>query len=214
MNRNHITHVLNQVNHNNLTREAAIYEAAHATAIYLGNQERQLPPIFFQISISPDTYSDGNQWVAKVDGGRLIHTLPSSIAEATRDFSETQKQAYQRAFEADIINLLVGPLAEAKYIALRDHTNATLPCLNPLEPLQYYGATSDLQTVSEYLECFITEKTEQVSKIAEFFFMAFNFINNPAHWQAIVALADYILRVGKDHIDCEEAGFIIAQQTG
>ncbi|SJM93706.1 conserved hypothetical protein [Crenothrix polyspora] len=212
MNRNHITRALNQVSHNELSRETAIYEAAHATAIYLGNKQRHLPPIFFQISITHDACGMDNEWIAKIDGGRLIHTLPSSIAEATRDFTDAQKQAYQLAFEADIINLLVGPLAEAKYVALRDHTPIN-PCLIPIQPLQYYGETSDLHTVREYLECFITEKTERISKIAELFFMALSFINNPSHWQAIVALTDYILRVGKDSIDCEEAGFIITQQA-
>ncbi|SJM93573.1 hypothetical protein [Crenothrix polyspora] len=212
MNTHHTTHTLSQFSRNNINRETAIYEAAHATAIYLGNKKRQLPPIFFQISITHDMNKINQAWVAKIDGGRLIHTLPSSIAEATRDFTDTQKQAYQLAFEADIVNLLVGPLAEAKYISLRDHTPIK-PTLTSLHPLQDGDETADLQTVREYLECFFTEKTEQLSKIAELFLIALNFINNPSHWLAIVALADYIIKVGKDCIDCEEAGGVIAQQV-
>ncbi len=213
MNSNHITRSLNQfISRNDISHETAIYEAGHATAIYLGNKQRQLPPIFFQISITHDTYRMDNEWIAKVDGGRLIHTLPSSVAEATRDFTDAQKQAYRLAFEADIVNLLVGPLAEAKYVALRDHEPINLH-LVPMQALHYYGETSDLETIREYLDCFIAEKTEQITKIAELFLMALNFINNPSHWRAIVALADYILRAGKDRIDCEEAGFIIMQQA-
>ncbi|SJM93708.1 conserved hypothetical protein [Crenothrix polyspora] len=145
------------------------------------------------------------------EGGRLIHTLPLCIDEATKDFSPAQKHAYQLAFEADIVNLLVGPLAEAKYVALRDNEPIN-PRLVPVQALQYYGGTSDLKIIREYLECFITEKTERADKIAELFLIAFSFINNPANWQAIVALADYILRAGKDRIECEEAGLIISQQ--
>lgn len=212
MNSNHRTRSLNQFSRNDISLETAIYEAGHATAICLGNKQRKLPPVFFQIFITHDACRMDNEWIAKIDGGRLIHTLPSSIAEATRSFTDAQKQAYQLAFEADIVNLLVGPLAEAKYIALRDHAPIN-PCLIPLQPLQYYGETSDLHTVREYLDCFIAEKAEQIAKIAELFLTALNFINNPAHWRAIVALADYILRVGKQKIDCEEADFIIAQQV-
>jgi hypothetical protein len=211
MSSNRTTPIFNQINRHDISHETAIYEAGHATAIYLGNQLRQLPPIFFQISITHDACKMDDEWIAKIDGGRLIHTLPSSIAEATRGFTEAQKQAYRLAFEADIVNLLVGPLAEAKYVALRDHEPIN-PRLIPMQTLNYYGGTSDLQTIREYLECFIAEKTEQIAKIAELFLIALNFINNPLHWRAIVSLADYILRAGKDRIDCEEAGFVITQQ--
>ncbi|HEY5140341.1 MAG TPA: hypothetical protein VIJ25_13655, partial [Methylococcales bacterium] len=61
-----------------------------------------------------------HQYIAKLEGGRLIRTLPTSLDEATKDFSTVQRLAYERAFEADMFNLLVGPLAEAKYVAMRD----------------------------------------------------------------------------------------------
>lgn len=213
MNRNHVKHTLHQISHRGLSRESVIYEAGHATAIYLGNQQKQLPPIFFQIAITHDLHHIGSEWIAKIDGGRLIHTLPTSIEEATRNFSTLQKQAYQLAFEADIVNLLAGPLAEAKYIALCNHEPIAIPPIS-IQSLQYENAkTSDFQTICEYLECFIADKTERVAKIAELFASAFSFINNPEHWRAIMSLANYIIRTGKDRIDCEEAGFIIAQQV-
>lgn len=212
MNRNNVTSALNQISHYDLNRETAIYEAAHATAIYLGNKQRHLPPIFFQIIITHDSCNVNNAWIAKIDGGRLIHTLPSSIAEATNDFTAAQEQAYRLAFEADIVNLLVGPMAEAKYVAL--HNNEPIdPQLISVRALNYYGAASDFMIIKEYLECFITETSERATKVAELFLMAFNFINSPSNWRAIIALADYIIRADKERIDCEEAGRIISQQA-
>ena len=139
----------------------------------------------------------------KVDGGRLIHTLPSSFEEAVCDFSSAQKQAYQSAFEADIINLLVGPLAEANYVALRDNEPIN-PHLVNLDALHNYGGSSDLETINEYLDCFIATSTHREEKLSELFLAAFDFINNRSNWFAIMALADYISADSKKIIDCEE----------
>ncbi|WP_394751931.1 hypothetical protein [Crenothrix sp.] len=214
MNRKALIPTLSYISKHESNRETAIHEAGHATAIYLGNKQRQLPDIVFQIVINRKSvpYSTSllrrshHEWIAKIEGGRLIHALPSF-----KHFTAAQKYDYRDAFEADIVNLLVGPLAEAKYVALRDDEPIS-PRLIPPQALHHYGGTSDLELVREYLECFITDEAERADKIAELFLMAFNFINNPVNWAAIVALADYILRVDKDRIDCEEAGFIITQQ--
>jgi hypothetical protein len=159
MNRNHIFDKTFNPNRKEINRTVAIHEAGHAAAIYIGNKQKGLPPVYFQIFITalnnnfqaseflckPD-YKN----IAKVEGGRLIHTLPSSIEEATKGFSSAQKLAYSRAFEADMINSLVGPLAEAKYIALRDGELIN-PILVNFNALHYYGGTSDLESVNEYL---------------------------------------------------------------
>jgi hypothetical protein len=190
-----------------LSKKTAIHEAGHVAAIYLGNKEKQLPPVFFQIYIkelSSDLQSTGGLCLAKVEGGRLIHTLPSSIQEATRHFSESEKQAYRCAFEADILNFLVGPLAEAKYVALRDNELMS-PHLIDLNALQYYGGSTDLKTAHDYLDCWLTDPAQKDRKIAELFLAAYRFINDKSNWHAITALADYILISGKKIIDCEEA---------
>jgi len=36
------------INYAELSRKTAIHEAGHAAAIYLGNKQKQLPPIFFR----------------------------------------------------------------------------------------------------------------------------------------------------------------------
>ena len=215
MKRRHTSNDFYPINHAELSRKTAIHEAGHAASIYLGNKQKQLPPVFFQMFIK-DLNNDGlsnrcfckpydscNSCMTKIEGGRLIHTLPSSVAEAVSDFSATQKQAYQRAFDADIINFLVGPLAEAKYVALRDDEPIN-PHLVNLNALQYYGGSSDLETINDYLACLITDSAQREKKLSELFLAAFNFINDRSNWRAITALADYILADHKNIIDCEE----------
>jgi hypothetical protein len=203
MNRRHTPSDFNSVDYIELNKKTAIHEAAHAAAIYFGNKQKQLPPIFFQIIISDyssNSYDDG---LTKVEGGRLIHTLPSSLEEATSNFSPAQKQAYQQAFEADIINLLVGSLAEAYYVAQIDNELIN-PYLVPMTALHNYGGASDLEVVNDYLQCFIADKTEQEKKVTELFWAAFDFISNWAHWYAITALANHVLSNNKNIIDYEE----------
>jgi hypothetical protein len=197
-----------------LKKQTAIHEAGHAAAIYLGNKQKQLPPVFFQIIIQ-DIIHEG-QWpcrtspaahvmtcFAKVEGGRLIHTLPSSLAEATRRFSPDERQAYQAAFEADIVNFLAGPLAEAKYVALCDGELFN-PRLVNLEALHFYGGSADVALAREYLDCLPVDGLEKEQKITELFLAAYRFINQRSHWRAITALADFILNAGKKEISCEE----------
>ncbi len=203
------------INTAELGKKTAIHEAGHAAAIYLGNKQKQLPPIFFQIFIKklnsdsqPMTClckaSDScNHCVTKIDGGRLIHTLPSSFKEAVSDFSVGQKLAYQRAFEADIINLLVGPLAEANYVSLRDDEPINQHLVN-LHALHNYGGSSDLETINEYLDCFIADQILRENKLSGLFLAAFDFINNQSNWHAIMALANHILADSKNIISCEE----------
>jgi hypothetical protein len=203
MKRRHTSSDFNPVDYIELSRKTAIHEAGHAAAIHFGNRQKQLPPVFFRIVINDYLYGSDDSCITKVDGGRLIHTLPSSIKEACRNFSFTQKYAYQQAFEADIINLLVGSLAEANYIAQRDNEIIS-PSLVPLNALHNYGGASDLEIVNEYLQCFSVNQIQQEKKITELFSAAFDFINEWSHWYAIIALADYILENDKNIIDYEE----------
>lgn len=209
MNRSYLTQaVYTQSSFKELSRKTAIHEAGHAAAIYLRNREKQLPPVYFQIFIA-DTGTKrqksktGNYWFAKVQGGRLIHTLPDSLEEATRDFSPEQKQAYIEAFEADMVNLLVGPLAEANYVALRDDEIINSRLVD-LKALHNYGGTADLQVIDDYLNCWTADAMLREMKMAELFALAFDFINQRANWRAINALANAILANTKQLLDCEE----------
>jgi hypothetical protein len=193
-----------------LQRQVAFHEAGHATSIYFGNPQKQLPPIFFQIYInqhdtsqldkaeqSPETINDTT--ITKIEGGRLIHTLPSSVDLAVSDFSPKQKQAYLAAFNADIINLLAGPLSEANYVALRDNEPIN-PYLVNLDALHFYGGSSDLETINDYLNCLELTEVQRNTKLSTLFLESFAFIKDKENWKAISGLAEYILSSRKNII--------------
>jgi hypothetical protein len=194
-----------------LQRQVAFHEAGHATSIYFGNHQRQLPPIFFQIYInprqdtcqldkaeqSPETIND--TYITKIEGGRLIHTLPCSVGIAVSEFSLIQKQAYLAAFNADIINLLAGPLSEANYVALRDNEPIN-PYLVNLDALHFYGGSSDLETINDYLNCLELTQAQRSAKLSTLFLESFAFIKDKENWKAISGLAEYILSSKKNII--------------
>ena len=214
MKRNYQTDVSCPISDQDLIRQIAFHEAGHAGAIYLYNKQKQLPPVFFQITIKAldrqkDSYLNTcsltyDHFAAVVEGGRLIHSLPVAFIESAHYFSVAEQDAYQTAFEADMINFLIGPLAEAKHVALRDNEQFNAQLVN-VNALRYYGGTSDLEKVYEYLDTFIAARSRHEEKIGELFNKAFEFINLPTHWKAIERLADYILNNKENIISCEEA---------
>jgi hypothetical protein len=216
MNYNHnavISHTMYPVQ---VGKRNAYHQAGHAAAIYLGNQHKQLPAVHFQVIIKPQEHDSGqpsrtmrlsHRYAAKVEGGRLIQNLPLSFAEAARYLSQSEQEQYRCAFEADVINLLAGPLAEAKYVALRDDEvfNANLVYLGALK---FYGGNATLDIITEYMECFIPDRTERKQKLAELFLAAYSFVNKRSSWSAITTLAEFILDANKVEpkgiIPCED----------
>lgn len=200
-------------------QRVAFHEAGHAAGIYLNNKARQLPPIFFRIvfkemrdiSATDVRYHQTahDDCIARVEGGRLIELLPTSVDNLLRDLTQHNDviallaRDYKRAFEADIINLLIGPLAEAKHVADTDGELFNQKLVNLLA-LKNYGGRSDLALVNEYLQSYSTDKQQQNEKLAELFTLAFDFINNTKNWAAISKLANYILASNKNTIHCEE----------
>lgn len=202
---------------NVVMKKIAIHEAGHAAAILLGNQQKGLPDLNFQITIqpfrhdlksveSPDTLPEG--YISKIEGGRLIHTLPSSYHEATKNMSIADREAYERACDADIINLFAGPLAEAKYVALCDGEPISPQLIN-IDALHNYGGSSDLEIVNRYVKCFEIDDIWRKKKIKDLFLMAFRFINDKSNWLAVSRLADYILSVEKNIIEFNEIKAVI-----
>lgn len=200
-----------------LILQTAFHEAGHAAAIHLSNRQKQLPPVHFQISLAGFCAMPGQirqasaklqtRWIATVEGGHLIHSLPVATIENDRYFSDQESDDYQLAYEADIINLLAGPLAEAKYVAERDNELINARLVN-VDSLKYYGGTSDLEKVDEYLDCLVASKRRR-EKLHELFLAAFQFIADAAHWRAITDLARYIVHSDQDVIDCTEASSVL-----
>lgn len=182
-----------------LQQQVAFHEAGHAVAIYLRNQQCNLPPVFFQITLRDSQGLHGNEPWAKVEGGRLIQNLPHSLMH----FSTADQQAYLWAFEADMVNLLAGPLAEAKYVALRDGEAINRQLIN-VEALRFYGGAADVALVQEYIDCFTHTMAQGSEKIAQILLEAFNFIEDPLYWQVIEHLARYIIASNKQILGCAE----------
>jgi len=214
MKRNYPIAAINSILDQDLIKQIIFHEAGHAAAIYLYNKQKQLPPVYFQITIKKTDHFLANPFANKavtrdhfvvvVEGGCLIHSLPITLIESANYFSVNEKDTYRTAFEADMINLLVGPLAEAKYVALHDNEYFSKNLIN-VNALHNYGGTSDLEKVYDYLENFISDNSLHEEKMAELFNKAFQFIDSPVYWKAIEHLAGYILDNAKNTISCEEA---------
>jgi hypothetical protein len=207
MKRKHTPNDFDAIDCIELSKKTAIHEAGHAAAVYFGNKQKQLPPVFFQI-IMKNCSCNHDNCMTKIEGGRLIHTLPVSVEQANNQSFIEQKHVYQQAFEADITNLLVGSLAEAHYVAHRDNELIS-PLLVPLNVLHNYGGASDLEVVNDYLQCFVPNEQQQKEKVNELFLAAFDFINDYSHWYAITALAEHILKNNNSIIDYTEVTTVL-----
>ncbi len=195
-------------------KRSAYHQAGYAAAIYLGNKHKSLPAVHFQIVIKPPVdgvagqsgpiYGEKGKRMVKVTGGRLIQSLPVFEADAMVDLTRSEREECRLAYEADIVNILVGPLAEAKYVAMRDNKIFN-PNVIYSGALKFYGGRADLDAVNEYLDCIVSQGEQRDHKLAELFLAAYSFVNNPSHWQSITVLANAILLHSKESFDCNEA---------
>lgn len=208
-------------------KRIAFHEAGHAAGIHLNNKARNLPPIFFKIMFKDmNEASDAevmayqtihDDCIARVEGGRLIELLPPSLDSLVHELAEQNSvevdqliQDYMAAFEADVVNLLIGPLAEAKHVADTDDELFNHRLVN-LQALKNYGGSSDIVLANEYLQSYSADKQQREEKLSELFTVAFNFVNNEANWAAISQLADYVLGSNKNTIHCEEIVTLLDQ---
>ncbi len=101
-------------------------------------------------------------------------------------------------------------MAEARHIAYIDDELFSRKLFN-MNALTYYGGSSDVALVNEYLQSFSSDKQKKDEKLDELFTQAFDFVNNDANWQAISRLVDYILDCSKNIIYCEEIVLLLDQ---
>jgi hypothetical protein len=204
---------LNKISPMRVSKRNAYHQAGYTVSIYLGNKQKKLPAVHFQIAISSPrqepvisrrTVRLPVKQTVKLEGGRLIESLPYSYDAAVKRLSPCQKQQCQDAFEADVINILTGSLAEAKYVALRDGEvfNANLVYLGAL---RFYGGSMDLQLINEYMACLMPDDPQkQQSRLAELFLQAYSFINDKKNWFIIANLAETLTNFPKDLYTCDE----------
>lgn len=206
MQRNYQPAYSNVQNNQELIKQTAFHEAGHASSIYLGNKQKKLPPVFFQIQIR----NTDCQLSAKVIDGRLIQNLPIAGLEGIKIQSYQERIKYQCAYEADVVHLLVGPLAEAKYVSQRDGEEFNFNLLNT-NALKFYGGSSDVEKANAYLKYFMSTEAIREEKMLELFLQAFQFIENNSNWGSICNLANTILHSEKESLSCEEAIEVINQ---
>lgn len=198
------------LNGTELITQLAFHEAGHAAAIYIRNRYHSLPPVNFHISLSgvKGQHATKNRPLplanqvlqAKLENGLLIN----NPAFSEGGVSVQAMSAYRQACEGDVINLLAGPLAEAKHIAQRDGEYFNHHLVN-FEALKNYGGASDQRKVEEYIESFGLSPLRKAEKLRELHTASYQFINQAHHWCAITRLAEHILGSEKDAIVCEEA---------
>lgn len=196
-----------------ILKRSAYHAAGYAASIYLGNERKGLSPVFFRIVKAPlknessvvrYIHGDQDNLIAKVEGGRLIDTLPYPPAETSGNVAGGQEIFYEKAFDADIANILAGPLAEAKYVAHRDDETITARLVN-LKALTSYNGASEVDLVSRYFECINLPADEKERKIVNIYFDTFSFLSEYGNWAAISRLADHILSSDKAVIEADEA---------
>ena len=203
MERNYHSTTSAYIHPDELHLRTAFHEAGHAAAIHLRNRQKQLPPVFFEIEVKRP--SENNPcFQAKVIDGNLIQNLPIAVVESLSTLASHEQHSCQRAYEADVVNLLVGPLAEAKYVSIRDDEVFNLDLVN-FDALHNYGGYNDLEKAQSYLEYFIASKSQRQEKMQELLGEAFQFIDNARYWKCILNLAHFILDSEQETITCDEA---------
>jgi len=191
-------------------KRTAYHEAGHAIAILVNSEPKQLPPIFFRINLhdsalnsTADTYM-GLSYGAEIEYGRFIEHVPESLDCFIENIENSHmKGSFFTAFVADIVNLLIGPLAEAKYTAISDGEVFNKNLITP-SALHNYGGSSDLALINEYLDCFSSDKNEQTHLLAELLIQAFDFVDNAENWRKIRLLAQHIINKDIKTIDYNE----------
>ena len=91
-----------------------------------------------------------------VEGGCLIQGLSVGLIECTNYFSLDEQDTSRTAFEADMINLLVGSLAEAKHAVLHNNECFSKNLIN-IKALYNFGGAADLKKVYDSLESIISD---------------------------------------------------------
>ncbi len=219
MQRNYQVNDFTNFNQQELRQRIAYHEAGHATAIYLYNKLHALPPIFFQINLKPDNGLDRDALsftpegiAAKVEGGYLVRDLHLSFERLQDSMSETEILEYQKALDADMINLLAGAIAEAHYLSVRDGELLNANLLS-IDALRRYGGDSDLIRIDDYLRYLPENKVSKQQKLAALLLQSFEFMMQPKIWKAVNAVAKFILESKKQIICCEEVFEVIDRVT-
>ena len=214
MEREYGTHTFESIKHQALMEQRAFHEAGHVTALYRCKKHNNFPDSFFpddikllcsnkRLSTNLFQYKHG-KIALPISGERNIIPPPVSLIETRKLKPLFDKNTYQPAYKANIINLLAGPLAEAKHISLRDDESFNAHLIH-VNALNFYSGAFDLENAYVHLDNFINVPEMSHEVMSELFNRAFAFIDAPVNWKAIASLAGYILKNNKKTISCAKA---------
>ncbi|MCF7971842.1 MAG: hypothetical protein K9L22_11855 [Methylococcaceae bacterium] len=199
----------------------AYHEAGHAIAIMLNNKDTQLPPLFFRINIHDAAHAPlsetetpplmENYYSAEIEGGRFIEHLPDALNTFLNDLDQGKPHyAFFNALMADMLNLIIGPLAEAKHVAMNDGEVFNNQLIS-LDALHNYGGSADLKLLYAYLDCLADSRLDQDQLLTDLLIQAFDFISNVSHWSKITLLARHIVDQKTTTIDYNEITSLLSQ---
>lgn len=206
MYRHHYSEQSSQKNINEIDKQIAFHEAGHAAAIYLRNNFKQLPSINFEIHINKSK-QESSGFSAQVVNGLLVQDLPQVILDNLAELNSDDHHSYQQAYEADVVNLLAGPIAEAKYVSIRDDEILNKNLLT-IQALYNYGGHKDLERAYSHLMLFIANHRQREAIMRELFLEAFSFVNNADNWQYIEDLANFILNSKQDTLSSDDVNSV------
>ena len=65
MKRNNLTDAISPILDQDLIKQIVFHEAGHAAAIHLYNKQKQLPPVYFQITIKKTDHTQANPFASR-----------------------------------------------------------------------------------------------------------------------------------------------------
>ncbi|MCX7088815.1 MAG: hypothetical protein NTV00_12290 [Methylococcales bacterium] len=202
-------------------QRSAYHEAGHAVAIHFNDRLKKLPPVFLKsildnldstVSSTPSTGL--YDCIVGTKGGRLIPDVyaDDSLSSGCRDtLIGRLTEGYRLVFEADIVNLLIGPVAEAKFVAGLDNEVFNQE-LFTVKSLKNYGGEADLAIANDYLQHYSVDPYEREEWMRQFLIQAFYFVDDSENWKAIAELGCYILASHEQVLSCEDLAAVLDNQ--
>lgn len=176
----------------------AFHIAGHVAAMYLHNQHKSFPPIFFHTA-NDSLKENGHSASYRKIHNAFIFSIECGLVSIIAD---AKKQSTVK-LEQDVLMLLAGPLAEARYVHSHDNEPLTRHLVNP-DAVHYYGGSSDLVLAHECLERLPLAESARKKKLTDLFSQTFDFVSDADHWRLISRMARYIDRSDKSVISYQE----------
>lgn len=199
----------------------AFHQAGHMAGFHLNNSGKNFSTVNFRVAL---IFKDSAQErlihhqmtvsgrIAKTEGRYLASDLPNALdrSMSSENARYMFSEVYRLAVECDIVNLLIGPLAEARYIAESDNEPFKQRLIH-FNSLHNYGGSAEIELVEAYLQNLPITQQERHVKLADLYGRAFRFVMNSANWGALTQLAHLISTAPEPLVSYQQAATVIDQ---